>query len=115
MPDNCKNWTIKVICHTSKKLMTAIFNFLIPEMRRRIRGIMMSGRHFSLDSRMDLVHAEVLRGEGPNPTTESHNSAFQNNKVHFLCKRLSGHYFKRIYTDFRFSLEGMTSRVPYRR
>jgi hypothetical protein len=32
-------------------------------MRRRIRGMMMSGKQFSLDSRMDLVQSNLARGE----------------------------------------------------
>lgn len=31
-------------------------------MRRRIRGMMMSGKQFSLDSRMDLVQSNLVRG-----------------------------------------------------
>ncbi|XP_016841709.1 histidine decarboxylase isoform X1 [Nasonia vitripennis] len=33
-----------------------------PAMRRRIRGILMSGKQFSLDSRMDLVQVKCLQG-----------------------------------------------------
>jgi hypothetical protein len=32
-------------------------------MRRRIRGMMMSGKQFSLDSRMDLVQSSLARGD----------------------------------------------------
>ncbi|KAF4519118.1 hypothetical protein B566_EDAN010540 [Ephemera danica] len=35
-----------------------------PAMRRRIRGMMMSGKQFSLDSRMDLVQSSLVRSAG---------------------------------------------------
>lgn len=35
--------------------------FVILAMRRRIRGILMSGKQFSLDSRMDLVQVYLDR------------------------------------------------------
>lgn len=33
---------------------------MISAMRRRIRGILMSGKQFSLDSRMDLVQVSIF-------------------------------------------------------
>ncbi|CAB3382505.1 Hypothetical predicted protein [Cloeon dipterum] len=38
-----------------------------PAMRRRIRGMMMSGKQFSLDSRMDLVQSSLVRGDPSMP------------------------------------------------
>ncbi|KAK2587138.1 hypothetical protein KPH14_002896 [Odynerus spinipes] len=41
-----------------------------PAMRRRIRGILMSGKQFSLDSRMDLVQGYVCCGRLAEPPTD---------------------------------------------
>lgn len=39
-------------------------------MRRRVRGILMSGRQFSLDSRMDLVFQGIETGTSNNSIEE---------------------------------------------
>lgn len=36
--------------------------FIFQEMRRRVKGILMSGKQFSLDSRMDLVSSALEKG-----------------------------------------------------
>ncbi|KAF7384769.1 hypothetical protein HZH68_014381 [Vespula germanica] len=48
--------------------VTQPFSFLA--MRRRIRGILMSGKQFSLDSRMDLVQGYVCCGRSAGPSTD---------------------------------------------
>ncbi|CAG9857129.1 unnamed protein product [Phyllotreta striolata] len=46
-----------------------------PAMRRRIKGILMSGKQFSLDSRLDLFHGIEQTGRSEPPLVEDSNEA----------------------------------------
>lgn len=52
-------------------------------MRRRVRGILMSGRQFSLDSRMDLVvqGIEPSKDDGPVAIDEIEESTMEGTKA----------------------------------
>jgi len=62
-------------------------------MRRRIRGMMMSGKQFSLDSRMDLVQSSLARGDPSaclplmrEASIESEQSVDQGKNLETKCK-----------------------------
>lgn len=51
-------------------------------MRRRVRGILMSGRQFSLDSRMDLVVQGIeSKDDGPVAIDEIEESTMEGTKA----------------------------------
>ncbi|RZB39013.1 histidine decarboxylase, partial [Asbolus verrucosus] len=55
--------------------------FFVEAMRRRIKGILMSGKQFSLDSRLDLFHGIEARTPSPSeglPPVEDHNESEDN-------------------------------------
>lgn len=57
-----------------------------PAMRRRVRGILMSGRQFSLDSRMDLAiqgiePTEVKNGQIEEQVEETDEQNWEGTKV----------------------------------
>lgn len=61
-------------------------------MRRRVRGILMSGRQFSLDSRMDLAiqgiePSKVSNGEKQQAIEESDEQNWEGTKVRYCSSR----------------------------
>lgn len=61
-------------------------------MRRRVRGILMSGRQFSLDSRMDLAiqgiePSEVNNGQPEQPIEESDEHVWEGTKERYCSTR----------------------------
>lgn len=61
-------------------------------MRRRVRGILMSGRQFSLDSRMDLAIQGIEPSKNPNgevqqPIEETDEQNWEGTKVRYCSSR----------------------------
>lgn len=63
-----------------------------PAMRRRVRGILMSGRQFSLDSRMDLAiqgiePVKVNNGQTEQAIEETDEQNSEGTKVRYCSSR----------------------------
>lgn len=61
-------------------------------MRRRVRGILMSGRQFSLDSRMDLAiqgidPSSASNGETQQPIEETDEQNSEGTKIRYCSSR----------------------------